>query len=338
MNSAALLAWLSVAERSARFRRLAPVLLAVGLFSVGCALRLPALLQQQAQEDVRRAELNQLQASGASQLAELQRLQAAVAVAEQRLQAARWQLAAGESMSDLLERLTVSGHAHGLHVERLDVQEGELQTGFHRVPLELQVVGHYPALRLWLDEWLGQARVLRSGDMRLTAADREAGLLRLQLRLDAYHSPGPLSAPAMLAHVPARAAMAAPSVDPFAPATTRSSGSGLVGVPLAQLRMVGSLARGAFHEALLMGAGKLYRVRPGDRLGRDQGVVRHIDPQQVEVRERLFMAGEWYERAAFITLAGRLGKEAPDKHEEVDEIPAGSPAVDTVGVGDSPPG
>lgn len=338
MNTATLLAWLAVCERSSRFRQLAPVLVAVVLFSVGCALCLPARLQQEAREDARHAELSQLRATGALQLAELQRLRAAVADAEQRLQVARWQLAAGEGMSDLLERLTVSGHAHGLLVERLEVKEGEQQAGFHVVPLEVQVMGPYLALRLWLDEWLGQARVLRSSDMRLAVAERPPGLLRLQLRVDAYHAPAPMPAPEVLAHIPARVAMAAPAVDPFAPMATRFVGNGLVSVPLAQLEMVGSLARGAACEALLMASGRLYRVRLGDRVGRNQGVVKHIDQHQVEVRERLFMAGKWHERTAFISLAKHLGKEAPDQHENVDEIPAGSPAAHSARVGDALPG
>lgn len=266
-----MLAWLAVVEGSGRFRRLAPVLVAVVLFSLGCAMRLPALLQQQAREDARHVELSQLQAASASQLAELERLKALTVIAEQRLQAAHWYLAAGESMSDLLERLAVSGHAHGLLVERLDVGEGEQQAGFSKVPLVVQVVGRYSALRLWLGDWLGQARILRSGDMSLATVDRQPGLLRLQLRVDAYHAATPLKAPAMLADLPARAAMVAPEVDPFAPAAARVASAGLVGVPLAQLEMVGSLARGAAREALLMAAGKLYRVRPGDRVGRDQG-------------------------------------------------------------------
>lgn len=333
-----MLAWLAVVEGSGRFRRLAPVLVAVVLFSLGCAMRLPALLQQQAREDARHVELSQLQAASASQLAELERLKALTVIAEQRLQAAHWYLAAGESMSDLLERLAVSGHAHGLLVERLDVGEGEQQAGFSKVPLVVQVVGRYSALRLWLGDWLGQARILRSGDMSLATVDRQPGLLRLQLRVDAYHAATPLKAPAMLADLPARAAMVAPEVDPFAPAAARVASAGLVGVPLAQLEMVGSLARGAAREALLMAAGKLYRVRPGDRVGRDQGVVMHIDQRQVEVRERLFMAGVWHERTAFITLAKRLGKEASDPNENVDEIPAGNLAVDPAGFGDALPG
>ncbi|MCY1441892.1 Pilus assembly protein, PilP [compost metagenome] len=190
-------------------------------------------------------------------------------------------------------------------------------------------------MRQWLDDWLGQARVLRSGDMRLAVADGQPGLLRLQLRVDAYQAPAPMPGPAVLARMPARAAPPAPAVDPFASGATRLAGTGLASVPLAQLEMVGSLSRGAAQEALLMVAGRLYRVRPGDRVGRDQGVVTQIDQRQVEVRERLFMAGMWHERTTFITLAKRLGKEAPDHDENVDERGAGSPAVDPAGVGDA---
>ena len=340
MNVAQVPGWLAVAERSGRFRQLAPALVAVALFGLGCAIRLPTVLQQQAQEEARHTELDEQQSAMAVQLAELERLRASVATAERRLQEAHWHLAAGEGMSDLLERLAASGHAHGLLIERFVVhedeqQKDEQQTGFRKVPLELQVVGRYAALRQWLGDWLGQARVLRSGDVQLAAVAGQPGLLRLQLRVDAYQAQAPLPAPAVLAHMPARGVPAAPAVDPFAPGATRLTGTGLASVPLAQLEMVGSLSRGAAHEALLMAAGRLYRVRPGDRVGRDQGVVARIDQSQVEVRERLFMAGVWQERTAFITLAKRLGKEAPDHDEDVDEMGVGSPVADPAGVGDA---
>lgn len=335
MNAAAIFTWLAVAEHSSRFRRLAPVLVAMVVFGLGCAMRLPAVFQQQVQADARHADLNEQHAAGTATLGELQQLQALLAGAEQRLQEAQWQLAAGEGMSDLLDRLAASGHAHGLLIEQLDVHEEQQQAGFHKVPLQLQVVGRYAALRQWLDDWLGQARVLQSGDMSLAAADAQPGLLRLQLQVDAFQASVPMPAPAVLARMPARAATAAPAVDPFAPGATRLAGTGLASVPLAQLEMVGSLSRGAAHEALLMVAGRLHRVRPGDRVGRDQGVVVRVDQRQVEVRERLFMAGLWHERTAFITLAKRLGKEAPEQDENIDEMGAGSAAVDPVGVGDA---
>ncbi|WP_410481133.1 pilus assembly protein PilP [Pseudomonas plecoglossicida] len=333
MSAVSAFAWLAAAEGSSRFRRAAPVLVAVALFGLGCAVRLPAVWQAQAHEEARHDDLHEQQVASTAQLAELAQLQAAEAVAGQRLQEARWHLAAGESMSDLLDRLTALGHAHGLLIERLDVHEGESHAGFNKIPLALQLVGHYTALLQWLDDWLGQARVLRSGDMNLVAVEGRPGLLRLQLQVDTYQASAPLPAPAVLARVPARAALLTPTLDPFAPRGLRLSGAGLGSVPLAQLEMVGSLSRGVVHEALLMAAGRLYRVRPGDRVGRDQGVVTQVDQHQVEVRERLFMAGVWHERTAFITLAKRLGKEAPDHDENSDEVGPGTPAVDAIGVG-----
>lgn len=335
MKPAQVLAWLAVVSRARRFRLLAPGLVAVAVFGLGCAIRLPAVLQQQAREDARHVALAEQQAASAAHLAELEQLQASVAVAELRLQEAHWQLAAGEGMSDLLERLATLGHAHGLLVERVVVHEEEQQAGFRKVPLELQMVGRYAALRQWLDDWFGQARVLRSGDLRLAVADGQPGLLRLQLRLDTYQALAPTTAPAVLAQMPARAATVVPAIDPFASGASRLPSAGLGSVPLAQVEMVGSLSRGAAHEALLRVAGRLYRVRPGDRLGRDQGVVTQIDQRQVEIRERVFMAGSWHERTALLTLATRLGKEAPDQDETIDEVGAGSPAVDSTGVGNA---
>lgn len=335
MNAAKLLAWLTAVGRTNRFRQLAPVLLAVALFGLGCMIRLPAPLQQQAHEAARHVGLTEQQAASAARVYELEQLRTSVALAEQRLKEAQWQLAAGEGMSDLLDRLAVLGQAHGLLIEQVVVLEGEQQAGFRRVPLELQLVGRYTALRQWLGDWLGQARVLRGDYLRLVAAD---GLLRLQLRVDTYQALAPTSAPAVLARMPARAATPVPAIDPFAPGASRLSSDGLASVPLAQLEMVGSLSRGATHEALLRVAGRLYRVRLGDRVGRDQGVVTQIDPRQVEVRERLFMAGSWHERTAFLTLAKRLGKEAPEQNETSEEVGAGSPAVDPAGVGHAIPG
>ena len=335
MKAAQVFAWWAVAERSRSIRLIAPVLVAGMVFGLGCALRLPAGLQQQAQEAARQATLNEQQAASAAKLEELQRLRASLAFAERRLLEAHWHLAAGEGMSELVDRLAASGHAHGLLVERFDVQEVEQQAGYWKVPLQVQVVGRYMDLRQWLGDWLGQARLLRSGDMKLAAVAGQPGLLRLQLQVDAFQASAPVPTPEVLALMPAKAATPVPGVDPFAPGAIRVAGSGLGSVPLAQLEMVGSLSRGAAHEALLMAAGRLYRVRTGERLGRNHGVVARVDQGQVEVRERLFMAGVWHERTAFITLAKRPGKEAPNQNEARDEMGVGGPAADPAGVGDA---
>ncbi|MFK0091790.1 pilus assembly protein PilP [Pseudomonas sp. NPDC090592] len=328
-------AWLAVVEGSRRMRCVVPVLVAALVFGLGCALRLPVGLQQQAQEAARQAVLSEQLSASVAKRVELEQMQAALLDAEQRLREAQWYLAAGEGMSDLLDRLAASGHAHGLLIERLDVHEAEQLAGYRKVPLELHVVGRYVALRQWLGDWLGQARLLRSGEMNLAAVEGQPGFLRLQLRVDAFHSPAPVPAADVLARMPARAATPVPVVDPFAAVGARTVGSGLASVPLAQVEMVGSLSRGTAHEALLMAAGRLYRVRAGERLGRNSGVVVRIDQGGVEVRERLFMAGVWHERTAFITLAKRLGKEASERNENVDEMGSGSAAFEPAGVGDA---
>lgn len=74
MKAAQVFAWWAVAERSRSIRLIAPVLVAGMVFGLGCALRLPAGLQQQAQEAARQATLNEQQAASAAKLEELQRL------------------------------------------------------------------------------------------------------------------------------------------------------------------------------------------------------------------------------------------------------------------------
>ena len=70
-------------------------------------------------------------------------------------------------MSDLLDQLASSGHAHGLSFERLDVLEEVQASDYWVAPLQIEVMGSYSALRMWLDEWLGQMRLLRPSGLRL---------------------------------------------------------------------------------------------------------------------------------------------------------------------------
>lgn len=240
-------------------------------------------------------------------------------------------------MSELLDQLAASGHAHGLHFEQLNVLEEVEDAGYRRIPLDVRVVGRYSALRQWLDDWLGQVRLLRAGDMSMSAAEGRPGLLRLRLRVQAYHADVPDPAPAWLAQLPSRAELGPPLVDPFSAWTARVSRGDLAKIPLTQLEMVGSLSRGSEHEALLLSAGRLFRLRPGDRVGRDEGVVVLIDERQVEVRERLFLGGGWRERTMFLTLRKRVEGEVKED-DEMDSDRGVGPAVDPPGVGDALPG
>lgn len=330
--------WQAFIVRSRLIRCTLPVLAAFLVLAVGCLVRLPEWQQLQQREHARHKALDEEHEGKATRMQALAQSREALVGAEQLLQDARWRLAAGGSMSDLLDQLAVSGQTHGLHFERLDVLDEVRQAGFVQTPLDVRVVGRYAALRLWLEDWLGQMRLLRAGELHLASADGKPGLVRLRLRVNAFHAQGPVSAPASLALVPARAAALPPALDPFSAWSTRRVREGLAQVPLAQLEMVGSLSRGLEHEALLASAGRLYRVRPGDRLGRDEGVVVHIGPQQVEVRERLFVGGMWRERMTSLTLRKGVDREVKEDHEEADDVAGAGPAADAIAGGYPPSG
>ncbi|KTT18460.1 pilus assembly protein PilP [Pseudomonas putida] len=324
--------------QSARAKSLAPVLLACCLFILGCAIRLPAALQQMDREQARAQALDERQSALNAERAGLDSLRAAVAEAEQRLQVALWSMAAGQDMSDLVDHIAALGRAHGLLIELLRVQEAQTHGDYQQVPLELRVKGEYAGVRQWLFEWLGQARLLRTGDMSLEPVTGQPGMVQLRLQVDAFQATVPTLPAQALAQLPARMPVAAPHVDPFRPQQDQLPDRGLASVPLSQVRMVGSLSRAQAHEALLMAAGKVHRVRLGDRVGRDQGVVAHIDPGQVEIREHWFMDGAWHERVAFISMATPAGKEALILDEQDMEMATRNPAVAVDGNGRPLPG
>ncbi|WDY58346.1 pilus assembly protein PilP [Pseudomonas sp. PSKL.D1] len=257
--------------------------------------------------------------------------------ANQLLQDARWRLAAGDGMSELLDQLAASAHAYGLLFEQLDVLDDVRQPGYLETPLDMQVVGRYSALRMWLDDWLGQTRLLRVGDMQLIDAGDRSGLLRMRLRVSAYQADAAARVPVSLAETPARAPVMPPELDPFSAWSTRVVREGLASMPLVHLQMVGSLSRGSAREAVLAAGGRLYRVRKGDRLGRDEGVVVQIGEQQVAVRERLYMGGAWRERTTLLTLRKGVDREVKED-EMADEVGSGGDDAHTAGDGGAPSG
>ncbi|MBK5009693.1 type 4a pilus biogenesis protein PilO [Pseudomonas sp. S60] len=322
MNTTALLGSLAIIGRTPWFRRLAPWLLAFGLFTLGCMVRLPTAMQQQRGEHARSAALEAQHTAAVQQLAEREALKAKVATAERHIQEALWYLDAGQGMSDLLERLSASAGSHGVLIEQLQVRDAEQQAGLQRVPLELQVTGPYRAVRVWLNEWFAQPAVFRSGDLAIAGVDGQPAIVRLRLHVDTYQAKAPPPSAEFLARLPARQLAAGPCADPFAPRLAPWRGNRLTGVPLKQVQMVGHLSRGDAHEALVVVAGTLYRLRTGDRVGRDNGVVVQVTPGQVEVQERLFMTGVWHPRTAFLSLQRRTGKEAPVQDENIEQMAA----------------
>jgi len=301
------------------------------VIALGCAWRWPHWWLLQQAELARQRLLLEAHAAKRLQLQALAPARVALADAQQRLQAARWRLAADGDMSDLLEQFAASGHAHGLRIEQVDVGAAQQQPGYWQTPIDVRVVGPYAGLRPWLDDWLGQMRLLRSETLQLTPVEGSPGALRLDMRVQAYRADEPLAAPAGLADWPARAQAQPVRVDPFSRSALGNAQVDLANLPLTQMQMVGFLRRGASQEALLAAAGRLHRVRAGDRLGQEDGVVQHVGEHQVQVLERVLLEGEPRERLVTLALARRVATEARQDDETAvdtdDSRPVAQPVV-----------
>jgi len=118
--------------------------------------------------------------------------------------------------------------------------------------------------------------------------------------------------------------------DPFGPAkiqlvAAKGSGSGggglapdlnrpkepLEAYPLESLKMVGTLARGRQMFALVKSDTGLYRVRVGNYLGQNFGVITKISDTEIALRELVQDAGgDWAERESTLLLQEADLKEA----------------------------
>ncbi|MBA1202359.1 type 4a pilus biogenesis protein PilO [Pseudomonas capeferrum] len=308
------------------------VLIVLGVVALGQGVLLEGRRQEYRREVALSHELQAEEQARKLQVRQFQPVLEALALAEVELRDARWRLAAGGGMSEVLEQLAVSGREHGLLFERVEVLDGTAENDHRRIPLDVQVVGRYPALRQWLDEWLGQLRLLQVQTLHLAAVDEVAHLLRLKLRIQTFDAGADLSVPASLAEEPARLAAAVPVRDPFAHWSSRSVASGLAGLPLEQLEMVGSLGGTRGHQALVRFAGRVHRVRLGDPLGRNEGVVVRIDEHQVEVHERVFVSDGWQERSSYLVLVKPIEVEVEDERRTNRRSAAGD--VVDVAIGD----
>jgi type IV pilus assembly protein PilP len=119
--------------------------------------------------------------------------------------------------------------------------------------------------------------------------------------------------------------------DPFGPAkillATKGAGQGggggglkpdlnrpkepLEAFPLESLRMVGSLEQGRQTFGLIKADAGLYRVRVGNYMGQNFGVITKISESEITLRELIQDAGgDWAERESSLLLqeAGRAGK------------------------------
>jgi type IV pilus assembly protein PilP len=114
--------------------------------------------------------------------------------------------------------------------------------------------------------------------------------------------------------------------DPFGPAKiellTKRAGAGggkrpdmnrprepLEAFPLESLKMVGVLERNKQFQALVRADSSIYRVKPGNYMGQNFGLVTGISENQIQVRELIQdAAGDWAERVSALQLQEAEGK------------------------------
>jgi type IV pilus assembly protein PilP len=73
--------------------------------------------------------------------------------------------------------------------------------------------------------------------------------------------------------------------------------------PLESIQMVGSLTQGAETHGLVKAGPNLYRVRKGNYMGQNFGVITGIDEVQISLKELIQEgSGEWIERASTLQL------------------------------------
>ena len=73
--------------------------------------------------------------------------------------------------------------------------------------------------------------------------------------------------------------------------------------PLESIQMVGSLTQGRETFALVKAGPNLYRVRKGNYMGQNFGVITGIDESQISLKELIQEgSGEWVERSSSLQL------------------------------------
>ncbi|MBR0567963.1 pilus assembly protein PilP [Azoarcus sp. L1K30] len=76
--------------------------------------------------------------------------------------------------------------------------------------------------------------------------------------------------------------------------------------PLESLRMVGVLSKDKVTQALIQADKSLYRVKVGNYLGQDYGVITAVTDTSVELRELVEdLNGDWVERTSSLRLQER---------------------------------
>lgn len=102
--------------------------------------------------------------------------------------------------------------------------------------------------------------------------------------------------------VAAAAGGAAPSASGKQPDLDRPK-EPLEAFPLESIQMVGSLTQGGETHGLVKAGPNLYRVRKGNYMGQNFGVITGIDETQISLKELIQEGtGDWVERASALQL------------------------------------
>ena len=79
--------------------------------------------------------------------------------------------------------------------------------------------------------------------------------------------------------------------------------------PLEQLKMVGTLSQGADTYALVRADKTLYRVKKGNYMGQNFGLITDVNDAEIKLKEIVQdSAGDWAERQSVLPLLEEAGK------------------------------
>ena len=296
---------------------------------------LSRLQAAQAQENELRAAYGQAQAR-AGQLPQLrERRQAAAA----ELATLEQQLPRQQEMASLLSGINQAGLARGLQFELFKPGTPEPQAHYVAMPIAIRVRGGYHAIGAFAADLARlprivtmQAVILNGGKdgpptldavlraFRLPDAQEQAAMAKSKVKPSA----GPLTAVPLSGFVP-RDYAAGDLPDPFGAVAVHDAHTGGVAAPdlrrvreplesvaLSDMAMVGSVRQHGRLDALLQAGQRLHRIRTGQHLGHDHGVVTQIGEQALAYREVAQDAnGVWRERRGSLALqvAGAGAKE-----------------------------
>jgi type IV pilus assembly protein PilP len=96
--------------------------------------------------------------------------------------------------------------------------------------------------------------------------------------------------------------------NPLAPDLNRRK-EPLEAFPLEQLKMVGTLSQGNDVYALVRAEKTLYRVKKGNYMGQNFGLITDVNDSEIKLKEIVQdSAGDWAERASVLPLLEETGK------------------------------